>query len=239
MRSVRGHHSASPSDRHSSTPAAAPCYKRTHAPSTCAADGRLASTRSAGLRRMHALPLPRLALSIRAAAPLPRSSSAASLGTTRSAHSRRWARHACLQAWSAEPEEEGLPPIFPSRGTAQGCMGTAERSQIISRPASAAATARLARRCHGALVPAGWVPARHLQLRPTPRPGTKGPRPQPPSPLVAVPHASPGRWARGCGPVLGLGSRSSLAGAHLPLPQLPPSLPARGATLLSPYTHAC
>ena len=80
-----------PSDRHSSVPAAAPCYKR-HAfsrapptdvwplrvPQVCAVCTLAAAT----ARAQHT----------RAASPLPRSSSVASLGTTHPQRPRRWGR---------------------------------------------------------------------------------------------------------------------------------------------------
>ena len=133
-----------------------------------AADGRLASTRSADLRRVNALPLPRLALSTHAAAPLPRSCPAASPGTTRSIRSRRWARRGRGGLERKSRKEDGHLPEFPSRSTVEGWL---------YRRASAAATAK---------VGVAAVAAR------------RAPRMCPSTPLaVTVPRRSPARGSVG------------------------------------------
>ena len=151
MRSVRGYHSASPSDQHTSMLAAAPCYKRTRASLARAADGRLASTRStAPHTRMLAAAAACMTLGAHASPP------------SRSSQWRRTApptTHApagegAAEAWGVWVKGGVASAVIP---VSQHCEGPVYGLGFVAVAASPAC------RCHDSQPPES-VPPRHLQL---------------------------------------------------------------------------
>jgi len=144
-------------------------------------------------------PLPRLVLSRHTAAPLPRSCSAASLGTTQSLSPVSGADAA------QRPGAEGSKGVCRNPRLARiGGLDRAWPGASSILPASAAATAR--REPLPRSLPPGCVPPRGLQQRPTPTAGTGA---------VGRCHrrhdsqSIPPRRPRGCRPGAGLGTCGS------------------------------